>query len=314
MDYTEEYKQLLETIEKSGEDSSPFQNSEYGHLMIDGNRVVAKNVIDGIEMITNEIEDGVEVIVNVKDNVVVKNPIHMCFGLLPKEGRQYIKSTYNIGKNAKVSFLTHCIFPNAVKIDHIMDSVVNIDEKGYMKYDEIHYHGDEGGITTVPKTIINIGRKGYYETLFKLVQGSVGVLDVDLIAYVDEEGVCDLTSKVYGKNNDKIKIKESIFLKGDYARGIAKTRVVVKDEAHTEFFGEVIGEGKYSKGHIDCSEVMSDKSVAISFPVVKVTHPTAKVTHEAAIGSIDRDQIETLMARGIPEDEAIEIVVKGMLR
>jgi hypothetical protein len=40
----------------------------------------------------------------------------------------------------------------------------------------------------------------------------------------------------------------------------------------------------------------------------------AKLTHEAAIGSVDKKQIETLMARGLTEDEAVDVAVKGMLR
>jgi uncharacterized protein len=45
-----------------------------------------------------------------------------------------------------------------------------------------------------------------------------------------------------------------------------------------------------------------------------VTHPEAKVTHEAAIGSVDRQQMETLMARGLSPEEAVHRIVAGMLR
>jgi Fe-S cluster assembly scaffold protein SufB len=38
------------------------------------------------------------------------------------------------------------------------------------------------------------------------------------------------------------------------------------------------------------------------------------LTHEAAIGSVDKKQVETLMARGLTEDEAVDVVVRGMLR
>jgi len=44
-----------------------------------------------------------------------------------------------------------------------------------------------------------------------------------------------------------------------------------------------------------------------------VTHPTAQVTHEAAIGSVDRKQLLTLMARGLEEDKAVDVIIKGML-
>lgn len=48
----------------------------------------------------------------------------------------------------------------------------------------------------------------------------------------------------------------------------------------------------------DCKEIVRDRARASAIPIVKVTHTLAKVTHEAAIGSVDREQLETLMARG----------------
>ncbi len=45
-----------------------------------------------------------------------------------------------------------------------------------------------------------------------------------------------------------------------------------------------------------------------------VTHPLAKVTHEAAIGSVDKKQLETLMAHGLSPEEAVDLIVRGILR
>jgi len=53
--------------------------------------------------------------------------------------------------------------------------------------------------------------------------------------------------------------------------------------------------------------------IAKAIPVVYVTNKQAKVTHEAAIGSIDKKQLETLMARGLNEEEAVDVIVKGIL-
>jgi hypothetical protein len=46
---------------------------------------------------------------------------------------------------------------------------------------------------------------------------------------------------------------------------------------------------------------------------VNVTNPLAKVTHEAAIGSVDTRQIETLMAHGLSPEEAVDLIVKAIL-
>ena len=48
--------------------------------------------------------------------------------------------------------------------------------------------------------------------------------------------------------------------------------------------------------------------------VVGLSDERAKLTHEAAIGSMDKKQVETLMTRGLTEEEAVDVVVKGMLR
>jgi Fe-S cluster assembly scaffold protein SufB len=47
---------------------------------------------------------------------------------------------------------------------------------------------------------------------------------------------------------------------------------------------------------------------------VRVFHPEAKITHEAAIGSSDKKKLETLMARGLSPEQAVELIVSGILR
>jgi Fe-S cluster assembly scaffold protein SufB len=38
------------------------------------------------------------------------------------------------------------------------------------------------------------------------------------------------------------------------------------------------------------------------------------VTHEAAVGSVDSKQLETPLARGLSEDEAVDLIIQGLLR
>jgi len=37
------------------------------------------------------------------------------------------------------------------------------------------------------------------------------------------------------------------------------------------------------------------------------------VTHEAAIGTVGKKELETVMARGVDEEAAVDIIVRGML-
>jgi Fe-S cluster assembly scaffold protein SufB len=78
--------------------------------------------------------------------------------------------------------------------------------------------------------------------------------------------------------------------------------------------GMTAGNAAGARGHVDCLEIVKDQAVARAIPVVSVTHPLAKVTHEAAIGSIDKKQLETLIAHGVSPEQAVDMIVRGMLR
>ena len=63
----------------------------------------------------------------------------------------------------------------------------------------------------------------------------------------------------------------------------------------------------------DCLEIVKDRALASAQPIVKVSHSEDKVTHEAAIGSVDYYQLETLMARGLAPEQAVDLIVGGLL-
>jgi Fe-S cluster assembly scaffold protein SufB len=64
---------------------------------------------------------------------------------------------------------------------------------------------------------------------------------------------------------------------------------------------------------MDCMEIVKDNARASAQPIVRVSHPLAKVTHEAAIGSVDHQQLETLMAHGLSPEQAVDLIVSGLL-
>lgn len=123
----------------------------------------------------------------------------------------------------------------------------------------------------------------------------------------------ELTARIFGHASDAISIRERLVLAGVAARGLIKTRVAVEGEASAEIVGITEGNAARARGHMDCLEIIKDKATASAQPVVRVSHPQAKVTHEAAIGSVDHHQLETLMAHGLSPDAAVDLIVGGLL-
>ena len=206
------------------------------------------------------------------------------------------------------------MFPRAEKVRHIMDAIVAIGREAELRYSETHYHGTHGGIEVLPKAVVSIGEKGRYFADFTLTTGRVGTLGIDYAVTVGKSAVTELTARIFGHNNDDIKIMEKIILSGEESKGLIKTRVALEGESRAEVTGITEGNAKGARGHVDCLEIVKDNAVAKAVPVVTVTNPLAKVTHEAAIGSVDKRQIETLMAHGLTPEEAVDVIVRGILK
>jgi Fe-S cluster assembly scaffold protein SufB len=78
--------------------------------------------------------------------------------------------------------------------------------------------------------------------------------------------------------------------------------------------GEMVGNANGAKGHLECKGlVLTDKGSQLAIPVLEANVADIELTHEAAVGKIAKDQVEYLMARGIPEEEAVGMIVRGFL-
>lgn len=314
-DYSEEFKLIAEAYEASGGVPDILQSTRQGLLVVSGNTILGKNVVDGLIIDGQSIPDGVKARIVVKKGTILQNPVHLCFGVIPAEGVQRIRADFLIEEGARASFIAHCTFPNALKVTHLMEGTVTVEKNAFMEYTETHYHGLAGGVKVLPTMKIDVAEKGTYTSTFKLIKGAAGIVRLDYAAHLSASAVAELYAKVFGKGSDDIQVKESIFLDGEASRGLAKSRIVVSERAKAEVLGEVIGTGKNSRGHVDCTEIIQGNGASASaIPRLRVVEESAKLTHEAAIGNIDRRQIQTLMARGLSEREAADVIVKGILK
>ncbi len=309
-----ELEELTSCFEGAGGDPKALADAGFAHLAASGHRILSSRTVEGLDVDARETADGISAKVTVRKGVKLGNPVHLCFGVLHARGTQRIEMEVTLEEGASAHFVAHCLFPKAEKVQHIMDARVTVGDGAEMRYAETHYHGPYGGVEVVPKLTVTVGRKARYFTDFTLTTGRVGKLDIDYTVEAAEDAVTELTARVFGHGADDIRIRDRVLLAGKNARGLIKTRVAIEDDATAEVTGITEGNAEGARGHVDCMEIVKDRAVARAVPIVQVNDPGAKVTHEAAIGSVDKRQMETLMAHGLAPEEAVDIIVKGMLR
>jgi hypothetical protein len=290
-----------------------LQDPETAHLAVDQNHILTMNTVPGLNIETEEIEDGIRAHMLVDPGTIVKKPVHLCFGMLPESGVQKILMEVDVKEGAQISLLSHCVFPNAVDVSHIMDANIRIGKNARYTYFEKHVHSPKGGIKVYPSAKVQLDEKAHFKTEFELIKGRVGLIDIDYQCYGAAESVLEMVTRISGLADDLIKIKETGYLQGAHARGALTSKIAVRDRARAEVHNKLVAEAEYARGHVDCKEIIQDEGIAAAIPIVEVKHPKAHITHEAAIGSVDNKQLETLMARGLDEDKAVDLIINGML-
>jgi Fe-S cluster assembly scaffold protein SufB len=304
---------LYRAFQQIGEDPSRLLTPETAYLVACGHEIMGMQSIEGVIIIPRRVKDGIEARVTVLEGCRIEPPVHLCFGLFEMFGVQNVTLQLNLQANSRATFWSHCLFMVPQVACHAMTATVTIGAGAELIYNEAHYHGLSGGIEVIPRAQVAVGPRARYRADFSLIQGRVGRLDIDYTVNVAEDGVAELTSKVYGRVTDTIRIREVVSLDGAGARGLVKSRVAVQDDATAEIVGATFGNAADVRGHVDCLEIVRGNATASAVPEVRVTHPLAKVTHEAAIGSVDQQQLEALMARGLSPEDAVDRIILGML-
>lgn len=312
--WAREFEAILDAFRQAGGDPNALQVPEVATLVVSANQVLVAHNIAGVTFAAEELPHGVKARIVVAPNSRIEHTVHLCFGMISTEGLQEIIANYEIGVGAQVEFLAHCTFPNAIQLEHRMDARMHVGAGATMKYNEAHFHGLHGGIVVRPRARVTVDEGGRFITTFSLTHGRAGVLEFDYTVDVAAQGVAELTTKAYGIEQDAITVRELIHLNGEGARSLAKTRAAVRDDATSQVLTTTEASAPGARGHMDCTEIVRGRAIARNMPVVLVRDDRAQVTHEAAIGTVNHKELETLMARGLDEDAATDVIIRGMLR
>lgn len=305
-DITNELSQITKT-------DDIFSQPDIAHIFIHHHKVIQSHLLPGLHIEVKEFNDHVEVYTSVDKNTIIEKPVHMCFGMIPENGIQRIITHTDILENASISVLAHCAFPNAIDIQHIMDGTIQVGKNARYRYFEKHIHGTHGGVKIYPHAKIHLLDYAHFYSEFELLKGRAGLIDIRYEATCEANSVLEMVTRISGKGDDQIQIKEIGHLVGEKARGFLSSRVAATGNTKAEVYNKLTASAAYARGHVDCTEIIKDHGVVSAIPVVEVNHPKAHITHEAALGSVDSKQLQTLMARGLNEEMATDLIIQGLL-
>lgn len=167
----------------------------------------------------------------------------------------------------------------------------------------------------IPKLELLVEEGGKFISNFLLTKGSVGQVGIEVEAILKENAKAEIETKVLGKNSkDIVTIIDKVTLEGENSRSLIKMRAAAMGGGRVLMQGETYARAAGATGHVDCQEIVSGDSMAKAVPIVEVSNDQARVTHEASVGKINQKELETLMTRGLDEEEATDLIINAMMK
>lgn len=197
---------FISLMDAAGVDSAVLSDLNTAHIAADGQMLVSRHAIPSISIAAHESSEIISVEIIVSRNSQIANPVHLCFGLSQRTGNQCIKLHIRMEERAKAYFIAHGLFANAEIVGHSMEKIIDIGERAVINFTDSHIHGVSGGIQVNSTSKVKIERFGRYSSDFSLTAGRVGKLTLNEAIQADDNAVVGLTSRIFGHENDSIKI------------------------------------------------------------------------------------------------------------
>ncbi|AWX32590.1 SufD family Fe-S cluster assembly protein [Methanosphaera sp. BMS] len=240
-------------------------------------------------------------------------PIQACMYIGDDSVRQTAHNIIIAEENSEINIITGCSTANHVDhAAHIGVSEFYLKKGSKVTFTMVHNWAKE--VDVRPRTAVIMEDDSTYISNY-ILTSPVRNIQAYPTAYASGNN-----SKVFfqsilaGKEDSTIDQGSRTILSGNNSQAEMITRAISDDDSYIMTRGDLLGKTQDVRGHIECMGlILSDNSKIYSVPELRGECANMELSHEAAVGKIAEDEIQYLMARGLTEDEAASMIVRGFL-
>ncbi len=243
----------------------------------------------------------------------VTMPVQSCLFITSDKIGQKVHNIIIAEEDSELHIITGCSVSHAVNSAlHLGVSEFYVKKGAKITFTMIHNWSR--GMEVRPRSAVVVEDDGTFISNYILMT-PVKSLQMYPTAYcVGRNARATFQTIIYAHGDTKIDSGSRAVLRGEGSRSEIISRVIATDNARVIARSDVIGEGANAKGHIECRGLMlSDSAEVDSIPELKATRKDLDLSHEAAVGKIAEEEIQYLMARGLSEEEATSVIIRGFL-
>ncbi len=258
------------------------------------------------------LEDSDGYFIRVKKGYKAKNPVQTCMLIKSKNTMQNVHNIVIVEEDASLEIITGCTTDkHAMNALHIGVSEIYVKDGGSLSFSMIHNWGSDTVVR--PRTTTILGKDAHYVNNY-VILNPVGTLQSAPTTYLNGEGAsCIYNTICLSHEGSEIDTGGTVIMNAPNTSAEIMSRSI-NQGGNIIARGRLVGNCPGVKAHLECrSIVLKDGGITLAIPELESSVADVEMTHEAAVGKIARDQIEYLMSRGLDEDEAVGMIVRGFL-
>jgi hypothetical protein len=242
----------------------------------------------------------------------VKLPVQTCLMVGSRDVAQTVHNIVIVEEGAELEVITGCSTgPGIERALHLGISEFYIKDGGKLTFTMIHNWAEQMGVR--PRTVVSVGKGSTYVNNYVCLR-PVRTVQMYPVANLEGEGaVARFNTIAIAHPGSEIDIGSKVVLSAPHSRAEILSRTITTG-GRSVARGKLVGNAPGIKAHLECKGlILKEGGIQVAIPELEATVPDVEMTHEAAVGKIAQDQVEYIMARGLSQEEAVGMIVRGFL-
>ena len=262
----------------------------------------------------SELESYNGYFIRAKAGASIGMPVQTC--LIMKKN-QIVQNVHNIiiaEEGSELHIITGCATPSSVEQSlHLGVSEFYVKKNARLSFTMVHRWSESTDVR--PRSAAILEENGSYISSYALLSPLKSLQTFPKVRLVGPGARSDLYSIVYGSKNSKYDIGGSLSLEAPRTGGKVVSRTIATDQSEIIARGDLIGLSKDTRARLECDGLLiSDSATIRAIPMLSAQAEGSELSHEATVGKVGAEQLSYLMSRGLNEEEATSLIIRGFVR
>ncbi len=240
-------------------------------------------------------------------------PFQSCLFMGTQKGVQYVHNIIKLEEGASLDMITGCTTGKKIEKGlHIGITEIFIGKDATLNYTMLHEWGEE--LYVRPRTGVVIEDGGNYTTNYISLHKVRSVQMYPKVVLKGKGATTQMNSIIIAPEGSELDVGGEVLLEGEGSNAEIISRTV-SSGGRSVARGRLWGKASKISAHLECNGIfLSEDGLIHAVPELASEKQDVDMSHEASVGKVAKEQVEYLMTRGLTDQEATSLIIRGFLQ